>query len=488
MAKSRDVKNLNNVGNLFGSNQEEASFAVQLRDSRIKALIHGDVRDAVLELMSDYRGRTIADIQQQLASHPEASLIPIIVTKFANEGKFETMTIPGRANSYTLKNQVQTTSLVNAKPTQWVHRDPVGTRQAPDQKGVIRLEEGMDVAIWKVMADYKPRTATDIRLILAEYRFDARALDRRIDSLIRSNRWFDRKSRSSGTLYTLKKDFPMPALPNTPMNQANQQAQTTSIKDSVSEAIATVYPSLTQPNVVVEEPPVQEQPAITTEQATPASEVHHILPTDTLAIAVWKALSDYKPYSTAEIALLLQCLNEDLKPESVVARVSNMYADGMLERTRVPGTRGFLYTLKKGVPMPEKAHTRQTALQTTESAAEVPETQSQDNTETQDNTDMSQQTKSNAAPRLVQVNNAAAEKVELIELAITIKGEKFTFRECDQLVDELKSLGYGQTLNKTLSLVNQTVTIKSNEFKKDELDTLVNTLAAEGFGSTQRKS
>lgn len=476
MSKGRTLKDLSQIGNLFGPKVAEQPFAVQLAEAFARPAPVMDISDAIIDLMKNYRGWTVGDVSRCLATHPDSYLIPTLMNKFATEGKFEIMQITGNANTYTLKKERTMISLAPQKA--FVLREEQGVRKAPDERAVIRVEEGMDVSIWKVMSDFKPRTAKDIRAILVEYKFDARQLDRRIDSLIRSNRWFEREHKRSGTVYTLKKGTAMPAIPNTPLNNANQ-SELAKLRTNLT--VTHNEPETTETMM----PAAQAIPAIDAVIATAKAD-YVIQPDDSLPVAIWKAMSDHQPYRSADVFVLLQSVQPGVKEQSVYARLSAMYARDMLIRVEDPAAngRGYIYTLKEDVAMPTGRKpvfvpVPRGPMKPKTAASAAPAVQEQ---AVQSQPAAIQEEIPMTKPALVQVNNTPVEKVELLDLTVGIKGERFTIAECRQLVDELKKLNYGTGAARAQnSLIERTITIKGIQFSEAELDQIVKGLVAEGL-------
>jgi hypothetical protein len=389
MAKGRGIKDLRNIHQIFGSQKPESPFADQLAAHEKEPPPAEDIRDAILSLMANYHGWTVGDVQRCLAKHPDTAQIPTIMNKFANEGKFEITTITGRANMYTLKRKpVETiTSARNAaaavKP--WKHQDPIGTRQAPDPKGVIKLEEGLDVAIWKIMSDGKYRTKNEICKMLVEYKFDRIQVNRRVESMINSRNYFDRRDGGSGgMMYAQKKHIPMPAIQNA---EPTINPAFANIRENLSETITKKFDSSTPAQiefsghlshghgaggaaddtslqaidrVIAEERVYQEQEAAAHDAAAKPIVEEPLISAPNLTItkddtnyqAIWKAICDHKWYIASEVTLLVQAGNPEVNTASIAASLTKMWQQQILERKPVEGTRSFSYRLLEGKPMP----------------------------------------------------------------------------------------------------------------------------------------
>jgi hypothetical protein len=496
MSKGRTLKDLGSLPNLFTPSEPAVPFAQALAEHDAQPEPVEDIDNCIVDLMRNYRGWTVGDVQRCLKGHPDVDLVPSLMNKFAFEGKFEIMITPARPNNYTLKKQPLTGTI--AKPGKWVQREEVGVRQAPDPKGVIRLEDGIDVGIWKVMSDGKFRTKNEICAILSEYKFDRIQLNRRVDSFINSRNYFDRRTAGAkGMGYALKKHMPMPSTLNV-LEQARPDvpSELTQITGNLSDqfmpstktAIAQIDEVIATARVAQQEHKVVHAAAVVA-PVKPVVVVPVIELTDTMAQAAWKAISDHKPYRSAEVFMLLQTVFPDIKEQSLYARLSQMYSEGLLMRTPDldSKSRGFIYTLKEGVPMPksrpigpksQKAEAPVAETHQEPAQQELPVAQAQEPitpAAPQENIEMNK-------PSLVTVRTAApaAPAAPLLDLNVRIKGEVFSLEECRQLTEELQKLGFGQNKHRPkTSLVEQSVLIKGVEFTADELDQIVNGLLAE---------
>lgn len=499
MSKGRTLKDLGSLPNLFAPVEPVVPFAQALAEHDAQPEPVEDIDNCIVDLMRNYRAWTVGDVQRCLKSHPDVDLVPSLMNKFAYDGKFEVMITPARPNTYTLKKQPIVGTI--GKPGKWIQREEVGVRQAPDPKGVIRLEDGIDVGIWKVMSDGKYRTKNEICAILSEYKFDRIQLNRRVDSFINSRNYFDRRTAGAkGMGYALKKHMPMPSTLNVfEQLRPEVSSELTRINGNLSDQF---YPStitaIAQIDDVIITDRINEKENEVAHAAAAAVHVEPVIvapvieTTDTMAQAVWKAISDCKPYRSAEVFMLLQTVFPDIKEQSLYARLSQMYGEGLL--TRIPDpeskSRGFIYTLKEGVPMPksrtigpksQKAEAPEAEPQQEPAQQELPVAQDQEPQDSitpaapQENIEMSK-------PSLVTVRTVAPEiaAAKLLDLTVRIKGEIFTLEECRQLTEELQKLGFGQNKHRPkTSLVEQAVMIKGVEFTADELDQIVNGLLAE---------
>lgn len=543
MSKSRATKDLREIQHLFTPAVKEASFAAQLAAAESAPPPVEDIDVAILALMTNYRGWTVGDVQRCLVKHPDADQIPALMNKFTNEGRFDIMHVTGRPNAYTLKRKpLETITSARNKAAPFKLADPVGTRQAPDPKGVIVLEEGLDVAIWKIMSDNKARSKNEICMMLAEYKFDRVIINRRVDTMINSRNYFDRRDGGHGGMrYSMKKHVPMPkpqnAVDDAPAEFAKVRENFTEVKkadtigayqggqasfsprSSHERDMGSVFTTMRAVIELEHTAPADGAALVAQEEASAQLAEYNtksaldyavtMAEDDHLNTLIWKAMSDHKPYKSEEVAILVQAVRPTQSTKSIANRLSLLGIEGWFEIVKTG--KANTWTLKESTPNPNlkindlaearmanaraaraeepavsqqqelPVDTNQAAEVVAEVAAPVADvTPEITPIETQEENEMSK------AASLVQVvaKNAPI-AAPLIELAIPIKGQKFTFAECRQLVDELRALGYGRDGGavSVLSLVNQQVTIKGVVFEKDELDNIVKALVVEGFGS-----
>ena len=106
---------------------------------------------------------------------------------------------------------------------------------------IILRTDALDVAIWKVMSDFNPYTASEVGLLLAEYGHNPGTVRARISQLhLHEGQWFIRDRRKSATsnnyeyLYVLKTDIPMPGLPPEPEKPTELEEQPAPAADPVA--------------------------------------------------------------------------------------------------------------------------------------------------------------------------------------------------------------------------------------------------------------
>jgi hypothetical protein len=95
----------------------------------------------------------------------------------------------------------------------------------------IDIAEGIEVAVWKVMSDYKEYNVGEVGLLLEDYGFNPKTVATTISTLHLRKGWFERKKVEGykGYVYTLLRDTVMP----TPLNQVTAPAVTATPQEDV---------------------------------------------------------------------------------------------------------------------------------------------------------------------------------------------------------------------------------------------------------------
>lgn len=409
-------------------------------------LNNNSARDAVIGLMSDFKGRSAEDIVRALesAEHAESS-IRATVRLMDVRGYFNNTKGTGKV-IHTLK----VGACSDAKPARKVSRMFRLPEQAIiDPAGIISRFDNLDTAIWKATSDHKKRTANEIADILAEFGFERQIVRDRTVSLM-MKKWFIRRELNKTAYYELRSEIKMPANKGSvEMPEPNTGRE---------ELVTTFRPQERPVEVVVEEfhPPV----AKTATSSTPP-----LLATDTIRIMIWKVMSDYKEYTVPDIVLLLSDMAKSAT--SVATALSALDGEGWFDRKHIGYQPRYSYTLRRSIPMPVDMRRRKTE--------EAPA--------------QSEQTETQVTEKEITmhaVKNTPQAQAPLVEIAVKIKGQLFTNLEAKQLTSELSLLGYGhaaQRLNHPpKGLVTKTISIKGMEFTDAELEELVNTLNATRFG------
>jgi len=213
---------------------------------------------------------------------------------------------------------------------------------------------------------------------------------------------------------------------------------------------------------------------------------------DPLIVLIWKAMSDRKPYKSADIAALIQAVRPDLKALRIQNTMSTMKAKGWFITEPAAGltkgaVAGLMWRLKPEIVDPhsytttdanykykniDKQELEKQVMQIAPEKLEMPSV----------NTSQSLQTPASKSLVQVRVHESLVQEVPLLDLTVRIKGLPLSLSECRQLVHELRNLGYGKVVAPAQnSLVNRSITIKDTDFSEPELETLIKGLVAEGL-------
>jgi hypothetical protein len=297
----------------------------------------------------------------------------------------------------------------------------------------ILVEEGIDVAIWKLMSDRKWRGAKEIVVAIKDFGFDPAQVENRTASLVRSNRIYDRRGEGPRTVYRLKAHIPMPI----PANE----------KDEPME-----QPAMPE---VFEEPAVEVITPVAVEEQQPVPQkLGEILPGDTLDVAIWKLMADFGEYSAADLAVFLA--DYDYNPVSISPKLSIFFKAGYVTRRAVeqlPKRPYFVYRLND-LPMPARWQ-----------KAAVNESEVQSNNENKEEEVKADLVSS--APPAVLANQP------LFEVSMKIRGVDFTLGEVKELYSELTASGFAVGAPAKKSLVQASYNIKGVDFTHEELNQLV---------------
>lgn len=476
----RVIKNLSQISALFPAAKQEklaADMALTMNGSMPLPVLSEDSPSvAIWKIMSDYRGRTIDEVVEQLKStEVDIELIAPTMKWLNNAGWFTKIQPASGSCIYTLKKGIPMPSPEHEKAASPKRR----LEDLPhdiNREGVICQSEGIDVSIWKAMSDRKPRTATEIGDILSEFGFDRVVIKDRAITLMRRG-WFTRNERHGGTYYVMKKGIQMPKV----VKPAAEEQLLRRSSDVVAKSgpVVRIVPNPT-PGVVSKPTP----PAPTLNMA------------DGIFVSIWKVMSDYKPYTAAEIMLLLGEIG--FNTNSVSARISQLNITYQwFDVTKIRGQRAVAYTLNKSIPMPTGPNlsdvvAAKTAMtNTTKSAQPVTEQKKEQPVKASASTANNQQrTFSVAIPtdgRPAKEDESAP--VPLVEVSVRIKGTSLTFAEAEEITRQLIASGYSSNnsngFQKTLlesPLFGVSVTIKGKQFTTNELREVVRQLQQAGFG------
>lgn len=412
-------------------------------------LMDDDIDVAIVKLMSSFKSYTTDEVFNLLRErvHDPDAIRPTMLALYT-DGWFDMRTLTGDVTVYSLKRWRTLESLQadTKRPTK-IRRFKQPEVPAVDPAGRVLLSDGIDVAIWKVMQDRRWRSVKSVVEMLREFGFERAAVDRRFDTLIRSNRMFDRTGFGATRNYRLKADFKCPV----PERQ----------QDEVK---------------LVETPEPQNTPKEASVAVTPAARVvkESVTASDTLYEALAKVMSDGEEYSTNDLCVLLSDFG--FRFAQISPSLSTLFQKGnIFDRRKVAGKGKlyhYVYRLKPGAQMPVARKSRDASeQQVSKQTAPQPE-----------QTVMTNAAPQNETPALLQVVAAAPiEKPSLFDLTIHIKGVEISINEFAQLYKELKAQGFGNPLPKSGMLIEAQYVIKGANFTRAELDALVET-----FNSTAR--
>jgi len=227
------------------------------------------------------------------------------------------------------------------------------------------------------------------------------------------------------------------------------------------ELVTTYRPQDHEPIVALQDETInicKPQQEIVEEKETTGAKSENIalVQGDSIHLMIWKVMCDYRPYTSADVSLLLSDMG--VPTSSVYSMMSQLNKKGWFEREEAGIPPRFTYTLKHSIPMPLGA----------------PLDISQENTtNTEEGTTMTRAATAATKEPLTQV-----QKQPLIEVVIKIKGQIFSDEEVKQLGNELAMLGYGNGVFRkpTRSLVSTAITIKGVSFTGEELEDLMDHL------------
>lgn len=438
----------------------------------LKSITATDTLDhCIIKATQDYHSYTAEEVADMLHEHMvDTSQVEPILTNLYNMGYYERAKIAGGSEyAFTLKRGMEMPDAEISKVVNTVkkYKDPDEDRVAPDPKGIIRFSEGLDVAIWKATSDRNRRTLAEISLILTEFGFDRNHVKDRVVKLYQSKAWFDRfKQQHTDVQYSMKKHVAMPT-PEETVTMTSTPSHTKTFSPKAQHTKAVINPIGKVPPAP--KPYLPQAPAI-----------HVLSANDGLSTSIWKAVSDHKPYLASEVALLLEDIG--VKPSAVSPRMSMLNAEGWFDTAKADPTPGggrvpVKYTLKEGIPMPvNEAPYRQ--------HHHAP--RGKNKVVTQPEAEFEAQL---SAPDLVaqaaQPQETPVGVVPLIDIAITIKGIRFTPREAEDLATALTTEGYGRGRKAkpaASALFSTTVTIKGMPFTDAEIETVTKELVRAGFG------
>lgn len=428
----------------------------------------------IFRIMSDYKGRTIPELITALKSvEPDADTVKSTMIFLNNAGWFD-YTKPAAFKDvvYTLKRNLKNAIVEKGtmKKTQTVRPFKMATTGIIDPAGVVKVTESLDLSIWKVTADRKARTCAEIGELLAAFGINRELAKDRFMKLVNKG-WYIRQQRHKVTYYTLKKGIPMPVDENAKEQNAialKAVPQTTKLQN----VPVTVIPKNAQLVLEATVQPIKSEPKETPVlKTTPV-----ILESDSIFIKIWKVMSDYKPYTSNEICLLLS--EFDVKAGTVSSRLSILNNTHGWFTVESVG-RGFAYTLKRDIPMPDDSFIGDPRTMANHEVKSTP-------------VESQAMTKPAKTPVHVTASTpstppAPALVTPLVEIIIRVKGIDLTFMEAREITKVLKSQGYGQgyggknNVSSNNLLISTNVCIKGQTFMPEELETITRQFIANNF-------
>jgi hypothetical protein len=542
-ATNNKVKSLSDLGKLVRDVEQETGTKV------VKNTIE-DLRQAILSIITPGTSCTMSEVICRLADKEgvpidecsfDSDEVSLLIINMRNAGVLIETRAHSRQNTYTRKVTMPSAQI---KEITQVKTPIFSDAKVKDPASTIQLSDGHDLAIWKALADYKKRNVTEIASILGQFGFRENLVKDRVIALMRRG-WLDR-TPGAGKLvrYSLRKGISCPKPNGNVDNSAEWKAD-------FKEDELNILPAETTTKVQLNRPPslshgVPANVIVKKLDKAPAAEPAKIDPTkvspptveDGSYLAIWKVLCDYKPYTSADIILLLSDVG--YPGSSISGRLSDAVAKGWVLVSGEPGKR--YYTLREGTPAPEakpyvarpraaKEETKSTdnvsnlrltdgvlskdttnpnsvndLFSTTIQNQTEPENHLLQNTKLPAGTTVNQMAEIGITPNdlrtaqntatirpftvapVAPVVPAASEsKVadvpaettsSMVQASIKIRGMNFTFKEVTTLLDQLSSV---RKLNFTSDLVEQRIFIKGVWFAEAELETLSNELKALGF-------
>lgn len=376
---------------------------------------------------------------------------------------------------------------------------------APDEMGIIRLSDGIDLCVWKIMQDRNWREFADVISIAASYGNINRAIWRnRMAALVKKS-WFDVRQYGQGNQYRLKKHIQPPAAetpevkpliptkgPHTyPTDKLAGASSVNPILNAVAGELIHSAGIANLPNDEVQD--IASTPGFgdgladhstedvaqrMAEELLTSREPIAINSGDSVRVAIWKVMCDLKEYSAADVALLLE--DFDYKATTVKPYMTILMREGWFERfehrTGTTNRLTYTYRLKAEIPNPDVIPTE--VLEEIEATTnEVPQQEQLDLTQPSNETTMSNVT-------AIHQPNSALEEPQLYNVSITLKGIPFTVAEAHQLSEELLGAGYGASnVLPRSKMFERTVTLRGKTFTEEELDTVSKRLLEDGFGN-----
>ncbi|WP_144106780.1 hypothetical protein [Paraburkholderia sp. BCC1886] len=476
----RDLRNLYRAKSNRGKfGMKKALLPTTVPDDLASTITDEDaVEVAIIKLMMDSRSYTTDEVCEQLMNRGFAdsaeSIKPAMLVLHA-QGWFETSVVAGNPCYHMRRGR--TLDDLKIKPRK--KTDPkafkIAAAHIPDPKGQIRLEEGVAVALWKIMSDGKERTSKEMDALLREFGFDHQQAARHLDGRIHSNRFFDRRNGGRNMLYKLKAHIPMPAV--TTANEEPSACFDYAHSDPTTDAGGRMLDDLD--TAIKSE---LDRLGLTQEPAKPKYDP--IASTDHVMVAIWKLMADGEEYTAGEVTILLADFG--FKPGSISGTMTRFYQAGYTtRRTEVNERNQPVYTYRlKRLEMPDDLQPRSKASAAAPATVHEPRQESQPQADLplnqvqhkEEETTMSAPTATTGT--LLKVVPTEVAPVPLFVAKIEIRGVAYGFEELKQLYRELVDAGFRENAPKTATLVEASYTIKGTQFTREELNDLVGALRA----------
>lgn len=402
--------------------------------------------------------------------------------------------------------------LMKLVPAAAIIKQPEPFVHNPD--GSIVKEEGLDRCIWKFMQDCKPRLIQDIGTALSTYGFRPVDVKDRVILLLRK-KWFNRTGAGKTTTYALKKHIKQPALETVAAPEVVAEfelggAHSGVTPETTSSPLVAFIDKNIQERREAKEEKMNAKNKEATQQALPIAPQVFPVRGEGVMTAIWKLMSDHRPYRTSEVMMLLTDLG--YADTTVNARMSELdMKKNWFDKTPVPGGRGSFFTLRKDIPMPvnEPAYSRRSSKPEAEAVSPDPrgekvapavkaastlsqpalaeaaaETKALDTT-----VKIRQQPDRSMGEAEVRVNLARVlndKPAPLFERVSKISGVEFSEEEIEAVAKNLKDAGFGvggspAEEDNGLIKFDIGVTIKGVRYSTDLANQLAETLFANGY-------
>lgn len=246
---------------------------------------------------------------------------------------------------------------------------------------IINREEGLDVCLWKLMADRVGRTRTEIGEELVKHGFSRRDAESRAESKMRSG-WFERDEiKSKGiTKYILKRETRMPQVSEveaTNVVELDKKRQSTPNKTQMQEALERAMKSTkdNQPELPInnqseELPKPPEEVIIDASLLAPVEdERKKAMPIldlkNGLSTTIWDAMCDFAEYTKEDVMVMLEVVGAN--PATTRIRLKDLELNDWFDVTmRVKDGKNVKhYSLKGNImrPVDEKPYRAQVRKQ-----------------------------------------------------------------------------------------------------------------------------